>query len=202
MPKVSYAQRRRLRRVKCLKCLNSISLPRVLCDPCLPRRWEPSYWGERNISYNKLGSLVSNSDWTATVIPPDILDNAGGVVISYSECVQNQQKLFWDEEAINKQLHQILNRTFHEVYGIAKIITINSKQMKQTKSFPLMTPIQGRAPGDGFSIRLEQRHWNFMKKRLDVRHRRSQIISWYNFIQIDLKFASCYTSIIWVYCRK
>ena len=38
-----------------------------------------------------------------------------------------------------------------------KIIKINSKQMKQTKSYPLMTPIRGRAPRDGFSFRLEQR---------------------------------------------
>jgi hypothetical protein len=38
-----------------------------------------------------------------------------------------------------------------------KIIKINPKYMKQTKSFPLRTPIRGRAPGDGLSIRSEKR---------------------------------------------
>ena len=39
--------------------------------------------------------------------------------------------------------------------------------MKQTKSYSLMTPIRGRVPGDELSIRLEQRHWNSMKVRLE-----------------------------------
>jgi len=37
-----------------------------------------------------------------------------------------------------------------------KIIKINPKYMKQTKSFPLRTPIQGRAPRDELFIRLEK----------------------------------------------
>ena len=50
------------------------------------------------------------------------------MVVSYFEWVQNQQKLFWDEEAINKQLHQILNRAFHEVYGIAREKSLDLRQ--------------------------------------------------------------------------
>ena len=54
------------------------------------------------------------------VLVPDILANAGGVVVSYFEWVQNRQKLFWDEKDVNQRLHQILNRAFSEVYGIAQ----------------------------------------------------------------------------------
>ena len=49
-------------------------------------------------------------------IIPDILANAGGVVVSYFEWVQNQQKLLWDEETINDHLYRILNRAFEEVF--------------------------------------------------------------------------------------
>ncbi len=51
-------------------------------------------------------------------------------MVSYSEWVQNQQKLFWDEKAINKQLHQILNKAFYEVYGIAREKNLYLMQLK------------------------------------------------------------------------
>jgi len=46
---------------------------------------------------------------------PDILANAGGVVVSYFEWVQDLQNFFWTEDEVNKKLRDILVRTFHEV---------------------------------------------------------------------------------------
>lgn len=52
----------------------------------------------------------------AIVVVPDILANAGGVVVSYFEWVQNIQSLVWDEQEINKNLERIMIRSFAEVW--------------------------------------------------------------------------------------
>jgi glutamate dehydrogenase (NAD(P)+) len=51
---------------------------------------------------------------------PDILANAGGVVVSYFEWVQNLQELLWSEMEITKRLTRILSRAFLDVQAIAK----------------------------------------------------------------------------------
>ena len=49
-------------------------------------------------------------------VVPDILANAGGVVVSYFEWVQNIQSLTWDEEEVNRTLEKIMIRAFNEVW--------------------------------------------------------------------------------------
>ncbi len=51
---------------------------------------------------------------------PDILANAGGVIVSYFEWVQNLQELFWTEKDIFDRLTLILQKSFHEVLEIAQ----------------------------------------------------------------------------------
>jgi len=53
-------------------------------------------------------------------IVPDVLANAGGVVVSYFEWVQNLQHFRWDEDEVNKRLGEIMRRAFHEVADRAK----------------------------------------------------------------------------------
>jgi len=52
-------------------------------------------------------------------IVPDILSNAGGVVVSYFEWVQNIQAIFWDEDKINSMLTSIMLNAFDEVYKMS-----------------------------------------------------------------------------------
>jgi glutamate dehydrogenase/leucine dehydrogenase len=48
-------------------------------------------------------------------IVPDILANAGGVVVSYFEWVQGLSELFWTEDEVNQRLREILERAFDSV---------------------------------------------------------------------------------------
>ncbi|HOG64432.1 MAG TPA: Glu/Leu/Phe/Val dehydrogenase [Spirochaetota bacterium] len=55
---------------------------------------------------------------SGTTIIPDILANAGGVIVSYFEWVQNIMTFFWDEDDINGKLMQALQRAFKDVETI------------------------------------------------------------------------------------
>jgi len=49
------------------------------------------------------------------MVVPDILANAGGVIVSYFEWVQNRQRYQWDEKQVTDELEQRLARAWHEV---------------------------------------------------------------------------------------
>ena len=50
------------------------------------------------------------------LILPDILANAGGVVVSYFEWVQGLQEYFWKETEVNAKLNDIVTRAFQETW--------------------------------------------------------------------------------------
>ena len=50
------------------------------------------------------------------LVLPDVLANAGGVVVSYFEWVQGLQEYFWKEEEVNARLNDIVTRAFRETW--------------------------------------------------------------------------------------
>jgi glutamate dehydrogenase (NAD(P)+) len=51
------------------------------------------------------------------LVLPDILANAGGVVVSYFEWVQGLQEYFWKEAEVNAKLNDIVTRAFNETWS-------------------------------------------------------------------------------------
>ncbi|RZA05564.1 MAG: Glu/Leu/Phe/Val dehydrogenase [Proteobacteria bacterium] len=49
-------------------------------------------------------------------VVPDVLANAGGVIVSYFEWVQDIQSFFWQEKEVNEKLRTVIVQAFHEVH--------------------------------------------------------------------------------------
>ncbi|HET7341668.1 MAG TPA: Glu/Leu/Phe/Val dehydrogenase [Methylomirabilota bacterium] len=79
-----------------------------------------------------------------TVIP-DILANAGGVVVSYFEWVQGLQYYFWRESEITARLQEIMTRAFNRVWALA------SKEGIDLRTAALMEGV--RRVAEGYRIR-------------------------------------------------
>jgi glutamate dehydrogenase (NAD(P)+) len=79
-----------------------------------------------------------------TVIP-DILANAGGVVVSYFEWVQGLQYYFWKESEITSRLQEVMTRAFNRVWNAAR------KEGVDLRTAALMEGI--RRVADGYRVR-------------------------------------------------
>jgi len=53
-------------------------------------------------------------------VVPDILANAGGVIVSYFEWIQDVQCYFWCEKEVNSKLSNILDRAYEEALHLSR----------------------------------------------------------------------------------
>ena len=59
------------------------------------------------------------------MVLPDILTNAGGVVVSYLEWVQGLSYVFWDEERVNRELENLMVQAYRQVIQQTKVRQIS-----------------------------------------------------------------------------
>src|SRR5213594_4809055 len=83
-------------------------------------------------------------DRGVTVIP-DILANAGGVIVSYFEWVQGLQYYFWRESEITARLQEVMTRAFNRVWALA------AKEGTDLRTAALMEGI--RRVAEGYKVR-------------------------------------------------
>ncbi len=54
-----------------------------------------------------------------TLLIPDILANAGGVIVSYLEWVQAMERYFWEKKEVNRKLEYIMRTSFNRVLELS-----------------------------------------------------------------------------------
>ncbi|MCP3660743.1 MAG: Glu/Leu/Phe/Val dehydrogenase [Bacteroidetes bacterium] len=72
--------------------------------------------GANNPISNEADEILTNKK---IMVIPDIIANAGGVIVSYFEWVQNNQGYFWTLKDVNDRLESKINDAFNEVYELS-----------------------------------------------------------------------------------
>ncbi len=83
------------------------------------------------------------------LILPDVLANAGGVIVSYFEWVQDLQFFFWKEDEVNSRLRDILTRAFQRTVTLARREGVDLRSaalMEAVERVALATKLRGFYP--------------------------------------------------------
>lgn len=100
------------------------------CDILLPAALEGQVH-EGNAARIKSRAIVEGANGPVTpeadsilaerniLVAPDILANAGGVLVSYFEWAQNFQAFNWEEDEVNSRLEQAMVRAYRDVVALA-----------------------------------------------------------------------------------
>ena len=75
-------------------------------------------------------------DSRGILVVPDILANAGGVIVSYFEWVQDLQAYFWSEEEINAHLSRLM------VEGVARVAAVAAAERASLRTAALLVAVR------------------------------------------------------------
>jgi glutamate dehydrogenase (NAD(P)+) len=113
------------------EAISNAELLEVPCDILVPAAIEGQITGE-NAARIQARLIVEGANGPTTpeadqilegrgvFVVPDILANAGGVIVSYFEWVQDLQSYFWSEDEINAHLEQRMVRSVHDLMAVAR----------------------------------------------------------------------------------
>ncbi len=62
------------------------------------------------------------------LVVPDILANAGGVIVSYFEWVQDKQNYFWTADEVKQNLNEILMKSVREVEAMSEVKNVTWRE--------------------------------------------------------------------------
>ncbi len=111
----------------------------LACDVLAPCALEHSITGA-NAGELKAGIVLEGANGPVTpeadrvledkgvLVLPDVLANAGGVVVSYFEWVQGLQEYFWKEAEVNDKLDEIVTRAFAETWRLSRERSISMRE--------------------------------------------------------------------------
>lgn len=106
--------------------INNEELLELHCDILFPAAIQQQIT-EKNADKIKASIVVEGANGPTTreadqilgdkgiLVVPDILANAGGVVVSYFEWVQDLQNFFWEEQEVNVKLDRIMRHAYEGV---------------------------------------------------------------------------------------
>lgn len=113
------------------KPITNEELLELECDILVPAALE-SVITEENASRVKARIVVEGANGPSTpgakeilnkqgvLVVPDILANAGGVVVSYFEWTQNLHREHWDEAEVNRKLEKKMVKAFKDVVEVSR----------------------------------------------------------------------------------
>ncbi|MFM8004334.1 MAG: Glu/Leu/Phe/Val family dehydrogenase, partial [Dolichospermum sp.] len=116
--------------------ISNADLLTLSCDVLVPAALENQITQE-NVNQIKAGFIAEAANGPVTLeanraledrgvtVLPDILANAGGVVVSYLEWVQGLSYLFWDEERVNKEMEHLMVQAYRKVINESKARGVN-----------------------------------------------------------------------------
>ncbi len=111
--------------------ISSVDLLELPCDVLIPAALDGQIH-EGNARRIQAKAIVEGANGPTTaeadpilaergiIVVPDILANAGGVVVSYFEWVQDRYAYFWKEQEVNDRLEEKMVRSFADVLDTAK----------------------------------------------------------------------------------
>jgi glutamate dehydrogenase (NAD(P)+) len=109
--------------------VTNVELVELPCDVLVPCALELVLTGEnadrvraRIVLEGANGPTTPDADaileGNGVLVVPDVLSNAGGVVVSYFEWVQGLQELFWSESEVNERLRAIVSNAYRETWDL------------------------------------------------------------------------------------